>query len=74
MPSCCSTPPPTFDEVLEQRAAAGVTGSAHDGMCPTPPPSRARVATHTSHVTVRNYREDAVRYDMLLHYVGVVSA
>ncbi|XP_065166799.1 phosphatidylinositol 4-phosphate 5-kinase type-1 alpha isoform X16 [Atheta coriaria] len=60
VPSCCSTPPPTFDEVLEQRAAAGVTGSAHDGMCPTPPPSRARVATHTSHVTVRNYREDAV--------------
>ncbi|KYB26781.1 Phosphatidylinositol 4-phosphate 5-kinase type-1 alpha-like Protein [Tribolium castaneum] len=55
-PSCCSTPPPTFDEVLEQRASASLEG------VPSSTPARVRVGSHHSHhhVTVKNYKEDVV--------------
>ncbi|XP_017776750.1 PREDICTED: phosphatidylinositol 4-phosphate 5-kinase type-1 alpha isoform X13 [Nicrophorus vespilloides] len=53
VPSCCSTPPPTFEEVLEQRAAA-----PHESVTP----ARIRTASHTSHHVsmVKSYREDTV--------------
>ncbi|XP_063908480.1 phosphatidylinositol 4-phosphate 5-kinase type-1 alpha isoform X5 [Zophobas morio] len=56
-PSCCSTPPPTFDEVLEQRASAPIEG------VPSSTPARVRVGSHHSHhhvTTVKNYRDDVV--------------
>lgn len=62
-PSCCSTPPPTFDEVLEQRAAS-TTMSVGPGPGTGTTPSRSRVSSHVTHhvSVVKSYREDAVRY------------
>ncbi|XP_044265577.1 phosphatidylinositol 4-phosphate 5-kinase type-1 alpha isoform X12 [Tribolium madens] len=59
-PSCCSTPPPTFDEVLEQRASASLEG------VPSSTPTRVRVGSHHSHhhVTVKNYKEDVVSFSI----------
>ncbi|XP_044747442.1 phosphatidylinositol 4-phosphate 5-kinase type-1 alpha isoform X11 [Coccinella septempunctata] len=63
--SCCSTPPPTFDEVLEQRASEPLesTGATparryhhhHHG-------SHGSHSSHQSHyhASVRTYRDDAV--------------
>jgi 1-phosphatidylinositol-4-phosphate 5-kinase len=53
-PSCCSTPPPTFDEVLEQRASVPLEG------VPSSTPARVRVASHHHVTTVKNYRDDVV--------------
>ncbi|GLV46381.1 Phosphatidylinositol 4-phosphate 5-kinase 59B [Carabus blaptoides fortunei] len=57
-PSCCSTPPPTFDEVLEQRAATTTMSAAGPGTTPV----RSRVSSHVTHhvSVVKSYREDAV--------------
>ncbi|XP_045461157.1 phosphatidylinositol 4-phosphate 5-kinase type-1 alpha isoform X27 [Harmonia axyridis] len=62
--SCCSTPPPTFDEVLEQRAS-----EPHESTGATPARryhhhhgSHGSHSIHQSHyhASVRTYREDAV--------------
>ncbi|KAK5647205.1 hypothetical protein RI129_002097 [Pyrocoelia pectoralis] len=60
VPSCCSTPPPTFDEVIEQTATA-----ASSTTLPSSTPARSRLGSHTSHhssyvTSVKGYRDDAV--------------
>ncbi|XP_031346547.1 phosphatidylinositol 4-phosphate 5-kinase type-1 alpha-like isoform X14 [Photinus pyralis] len=61
VPSCCSTPPPAFDEVIEQTATVSSATTL-----PSSTPARSRLGSHTSHhsshhaTSNRGYHEDTV--------------
>lgn len=61
VPSCCSTPPPAFDEVIEQTATVSSATTL-----PSSTPARSRLGSHTSHhsshhaTSVKGYHEDTV--------------
>uniref|UniRef100_A0A1Y1MVB0 PIPK domain-containing protein n=1 Tax=Photinus pyralis TaxID=7054 RepID=A0A1Y1MVB0_PHOPY len=61
VPSCCSTPPPAFDEVIEQTATVSSATTL-----PSSTPARSRLGSHTSHhsshhaTSNKGYHEDTV--------------
>ncbi|CAG9766192.1 unnamed protein product [Ceutorhynchus assimilis] len=67
VPSCCSTPPPTYSEGLDRSDAGSTTGSVSGPASSAwgsrhHPGGHHHSSSHHHHVVMKNYKDDSVSY------------